>query len=94
MLQELRRRISAAIFGWEHPLLTFIYPGFHCASNQNLQALCVRRCLMLKAASRYGELTLQATSRIQNPPKKRPCNNPSDYKYAVPTFCAPWLAQS
>ena len=32
MLQELRRRISAAIYGWDCPLLTFIYPGFDCGS--------------------------------------------------------------
>ena len=29
----LRRRISAAIFGWDRPSLTFIYPGFDCDSN-------------------------------------------------------------
>ena len=28
----LRRRISAAIYGWDRPLLTFIYPGFDCGS--------------------------------------------------------------
>ena len=28
--KELRRRISARIYGWEYPLLTFIYPGFDC----------------------------------------------------------------
>ena len=33
MLQELRRRISAAIYGWVCPLLTFIYPGFDCGSS-------------------------------------------------------------
>ena len=27
-LQELRRRICAAIYGWDRPLLTFIYPCF------------------------------------------------------------------
>ena len=32
MPQELRRRISAAIYGWDCPLLTFIYPGFDCGS--------------------------------------------------------------
>ena len=26
------RRISAAICGWDRPLLTFIYPGFDCGS--------------------------------------------------------------
>ena len=30
--KELRRRNSAAISGWEHPLLTFIYPSFDCFS--------------------------------------------------------------
>ena len=29
MLQGLRRRISAAVYGWEYPL-TSIYPGFDC----------------------------------------------------------------
>ena len=33
MLEELRRRISAAIYGWEYPLLMFIYPGFDCGSD-------------------------------------------------------------
>ena len=28
----LRRRISAAIYGWDRPLLPFIYPGFDCDS--------------------------------------------------------------
>ena len=28
MLQEPRRRISAAIYGWDRPLLTFTYSGF------------------------------------------------------------------
>ena len=32
MLQELRR-ISGAIYGWDHPLLTFTYPGFDCVSG-------------------------------------------------------------
>ena len=31
--KELRRRISAAISGWDCPLLTFIYPGFDCGSH-------------------------------------------------------------
>ena len=26
--KEIRRRISAAIYGWDWPLLIFIYPGF------------------------------------------------------------------
>ena len=26
------KKAAAAILGWEHPLLTFIYPGFHCGS--------------------------------------------------------------
>ena len=30
MLQELRKRRSAAIYGWDYPLLTFIYLGFDC----------------------------------------------------------------
>ena len=32
MLQELRRRISAASYGWDCPL-PFIYPGFDCGSH-------------------------------------------------------------
>ena len=32
--KELRRRISAAIYGWDSPLLTFIYSGFDCDSFQ------------------------------------------------------------
>ena len=32
MLQELRRRNSAAIYGWDCPVLIFIYPGFDCGS--------------------------------------------------------------
>ena len=28
-----RRRISAAISGWDRPLLTFTYPGFDCGSS-------------------------------------------------------------
>ena len=32
----LRRRNSAAIYGWDRPLLTFIYPGFDCGSNGGL----------------------------------------------------------
>ena len=31
--KALRRRISAAIYGWDCPLLTVIYPGFHCGSG-------------------------------------------------------------
>ena len=31
--KEIRRRISATIYGWDCPLLTFIYPGFDCGSN-------------------------------------------------------------
>ena len=30
--KEVRRRISAAIHGWDRPLQTFIYPGFDCGS--------------------------------------------------------------
>ena len=30
--KEIRRRTSATIYGWECPLLTFIYPGFDCGS--------------------------------------------------------------
>ena len=30
--KELRRRISAAIYGWDYSLLTFIYPGCDCGS--------------------------------------------------------------
>ena len=30
--KELRRRISAAIYGWACPLLPFIYTGFDCGS--------------------------------------------------------------
>ena len=33
MLQELRRRISAAFCGWESPSLTSIYPAFDCGSG-------------------------------------------------------------
>ena len=32
LCKEFRRRISAAISGWDRPLLTFIYPGFDCDS--------------------------------------------------------------
>ena len=32
MLQELQRRISVTISGWDCPL-TFIYPGFDCGNN-------------------------------------------------------------
>ena len=32
MLEELRRRNVAAIYGWDCPLLTFIYPSFDCDS--------------------------------------------------------------
>ena len=32
--KELRRRIPATNSGWDYPLLTFIYPGFHCGSNE------------------------------------------------------------
>ena len=35
--KELRRRISAAIRGWEYPLLTFIYPGFDCRSCERIK---------------------------------------------------------
>ena len=35
MLPELRRRIAAAIYGWDCPFLTFIYPGFDCGSAEN-----------------------------------------------------------
>ena len=31
--KELRRRISAASYGWEYPLLTSIYSGFDCDSS-------------------------------------------------------------
>ena len=31
--RELRRRISATIYGWESPLLTSNYPGFDCGSS-------------------------------------------------------------
>ena len=34
MLQELRRRIPAAIYGWDCPLLTFIYPDFDDSSER------------------------------------------------------------
>ena len=33
--KELRRRIFAAIYGWDCPLLTFIYLGFDCGSIGN-----------------------------------------------------------
>ena len=36
MLQEIRRRLSAPIYGWDCPLLTFIYPCFDCGSTDNL----------------------------------------------------------
>ena len=36
MLEELRRRKSADIYGWDCPLLTFIYPGF----EQVAQLIC------------------------------------------------------
>ena len=32
LCKGLRRRISAAIYGWDCPLLSFIYPGFDCSS--------------------------------------------------------------
>ena len=35
----IRRRISAALFyGWDRPLLTFIYPGFDCGSVEYMGA--------------------------------------------------------
>ena len=33
MLQELRRQISAALYGWHYPLVTSMYPCFDCDSN-------------------------------------------------------------
>ena len=33
-----RIKNSAAISGWDRPLLTFIYPGFDCGSHANSQA--------------------------------------------------------
>ena len=32
---ELKRRISATIYGWDCPLLTFIYPGFDSDSSRS-----------------------------------------------------------
>ena len=29
------KKAAAAIFGWDRPLLTFIYPGFDCGSGQD-----------------------------------------------------------
>ena len=37
LCKEFRRRISAAIYGWDCPLVTFIYPGFDRGSS----GLCV-----------------------------------------------------
>ena len=37
--KELRSRISAAIFGWDCPLLTFIYPGFDWGRSKILHHL-------------------------------------------------------
>ena len=34
----LGRRISAAIYGWDRPLLTFIYPGFDCGPHGLMRA--------------------------------------------------------
>ena len=28
------KKAAAAIYGWEYPLLTFIYPGFDCGSPE------------------------------------------------------------
>ena len=33
MLQELRTHMSAAMYGWDWPVLSFIYPGFDCGSS-------------------------------------------------------------
>ena len=38
--KELRRRISAAIYGWDCPLPTFIYPGFDCGSSAVQKGSC------------------------------------------------------
>ena len=35
----LRRRISAAIYGWDRPILTFIYPGGSCGLSDVIGAI-------------------------------------------------------
>ena len=32
------KKAAAAIYGWDRPLLTFIYPGFDCGSTEEVKA--------------------------------------------------------
>ena len=65
MLQELRSRNSADIYGWDCPLLTFIYLGFDCGScefeSESLvhSCLCVCACVPMCNYSSYPMTPLQ-----------------------------------
>ena len=62
MLQELKRRISAAIWGWDCPLLTFIYPVFIVGS---LGAASKVGAMLLDLILWWGHLIIK-TDRYRN----------------------------
>ena len=77
----LRRRNSAAIYGWDRPLLTFIYPGFDCGSNGLTNLGITNPCCLRFGKKQFLYCLIEKTNQCC--PTQIPCL----LKFVNPTTC-------